>query len=73
MISQNHKSRFFRVRRSVLQGSVLCPVLFSFFINGLPVSLPSSVSCSLYADDLAIWFSFPLILSAVEATEGVLI
>ena len=36
------------------QGSVLGPVLFSLFINDFPASLLSSVSCSLYADDLAI-------------------
>ena len=54
VVYQNHKSRSFRVRRGVPQGSVLGPVLFSLFINDLPASLPSSVSCSLYADDLAI-------------------
>ena len=59
MVFQNHKSRSFRVRRGVPQGSVLGPILFSLFINDLPVSLPSSVSSSLYADDLAIWFSSP--------------
>ena len=32
---------------------------FSLIINNLPVSLPSSVSCSLYADELAIWSSSP--------------
>ena len=57
MVYQNHKSRSFRVRRSVPQGSVLGHVLFSLFINELPASLPSSVRCSLYADDLAIWSS----------------
>ena len=73
MVYQNHKSRSFRVRRGVSQGSVLGPVLFSLFINDLPASLPSSVSCSLYADDLAIWSSSPSVPTAVEATQGALI
>ena len=69
MVFQNHKSRSFRVRRGVPQGFVLGSVLLSLFINDLPASLASSVSCSLYADKLAIWSS---ILTAVEATQGVL-
>ena len=73
VIFQNHKSRSFRVRRGVPQGSVLGLVLFSLFINDLPVSLPSSVSCSLYADDLAIWCSFPPVPTAVEAAQEALI
>ena len=59
VVYQNHKSRSFRVRRGVPQGSVLGPVLFSLFINDLPASLLFSVSCSFYADDLAIWSSPP--------------
>ena len=72
VIYQNHKSHFFRVRRSVLQGSVLGPVLFSLFSNDLPVSLPTSISCSLYADDLAVWSSSPSVPTVVEATQGAL-
>ena len=72
VVFHNHKSRSFRVRRGVPQGSVFGPVLFSLFINDLPASLPSSVSCSLYADDLAIWSSSPSVPTAVEATQGAL-
>ena len=72
VVYQNHKSRSFRVRRGVPQGSVLGPVLLSLFINDLPASLPSSVSCSLYADDLAFWSSYPSAPTAVEVTQRAL-
>ena len=72
VVYQNHKSRSFRVRRGVPQGSVLGTVLFSLFINDLPASLPSSVSCSFYADDLAIWSFSSSVPTAVEATQGAL-
>ena len=72
VIYQNHKSRPFRVRRGVPQGSVLGPVLLSLFINDLPASLLSSVSCSLYADDLVVWSSSPSVTTTVEATQGAL-
>ena len=71
MVYQNHKSRSFRVRRGVPQRSVHGPVLFSFFINDIPASLPS-ISCSLYADNLAIWSSSPSVLTAVVATQEAL-
>ena len=72
VIYQNHKSRCFRVRRGVPQGSTLGPVLFSLFINDLPASLPSTVSYFFYADDQAIWSSSPSVPIAVEATQGAL-
>ena len=72
VVFQNHKSRSFRIRRGVPKGSILGRVLFSLFINDLPASLPSSVSCFLYADDLAIWSSSLSVPTAVEATQGAL-
>ena len=72
VIYQNHKSRSLRVRRGVPQGSILGAVLFSLFINDLPASLSYSVSCSLFADDLAIWSSTPSVPTSVEATQGAL-
>ena len=73
MVYPNHKSCSFRVRRGVPQGYILGPVLFSLFINDLHPSLPSSISCFLYADDLAIWPSSPSVPTAMEATLEILI
>ena len=72
MAYQNEKNPSFRVRRGVWQGSVPGLVLFSLFINDLPASLPSSVSCFVYADDLAIWSSSLSVPTAVKATQGAL-
>ena len=72
VVFQNHKSRSFRVRPVVPQGSAPDPVLFSFFINDLFASPSSSVSCSLYTDDLAIWSFSPSVLTMAEATQGAL-
>ena len=66
-------SHSFRVLRGAPQGSFIVPVLFSLFINNLSVPLPSSIGCSLYADDLTIWSSSPSVPAAVEAKQGALI
>ena len=51
---------------------LLAVYFFSLFINNFPTSLPSSDSCSFYANDLAIWSSSPSVTTAVEATQGAL-
>ena len=73
MVYQNPKSRSFCICRGVPKGFVLGLVLFSLFISDLSASLPSSVSWSLYAGNLAIWSTSPWVSAAVEATEGALI
>ena len=73
VVYQNHKNCSFRFRLDVRQSSVLGPVLFPLFISDLRASLPSSISCFLYAGNLAIWSSSPSVPSAVEATRGALI
>ena len=56
----------------VLRKDPFLALYFSLFINDLPASLPSSVKCPLYADDLAILSSSPSVTSAVETTQGAL-
>ena len=48
-------------------------VLFCLTINDLYRSLPSSISCSLYTDDLTIWSSSVSAPAAAESIQGVLI
>ena len=44
----------------------------SLLINDLHATLPSSVNCSLYADNLAIWSSSPSVSTVGKATQGAL-
>ena len=70
---------FFKIGKAVPFESVevfrknpFLALYFSLFINDLSASMPSSVSCSLYADDLAIWSSSPSVPTAVEAIQRAL-
>ena len=67
-------ARFFKIRKVAPLESVKVfrKALFCF-INDLSAFLPSSIRCSLYADDLAIWLFSPSVPAAVGATQGALI
>ena len=72
-LSDRRACMILKITKFVHFESVLVPVFFSLFINDPPAYLVSSISCTLYAGDLAIWCSDPLVLTAVEATQGALI
>ena len=38
------------------QGSILCPLLFSFYINDLS-TISDTLKCIMYADDTTIYFN----------------
>ena len=54
-------------------NTLLALFFLFFFINDLPAFLSSFISRSVYAHDLAIWFSSPSVSAAVEATQEALI
>ena len=55
-------------RQGLPQGSVLAPLLFLFFVNGL-VKEVSGVRVSLYADDVAVWAQDRLKEKALQRVE----
>ena len=50
-------SREIRLSEGVLQGSVFLSILFLLYVNDIANTLPSRVTNSLHADDLAAWTS----------------
>ena len=66
---QNHKSPSFQV----WQGVVLDPDLIYLVIKDLPASQRSFISCSLFADNLAISFFWLWVPMVAEATQEALI
>ena len=44
-----------KMHQGVPQGSVLSPLFFLFYIDGVREIIPEGVNISLYADDIAIW------------------
>ena len=74
---QAHLCGFSKSQKSFLLSPSRCfaricswPCTFSLFINDLPTSLPSSISCSLYTDDLAISSSSLSVPTAMETTQA---
>ena len=67
MVFQNHKSRSFRVRRGVPQGSVLGPILFYFFSNAV-FHLLETLFPSLWSPPFPLHFPIliPLYLAKVQ-------
>ena len=57
IVVDNQCSNYKSVISGTPQGSILGPVLFVIFINDLPDTVPNSVSCKLYADDVKLYAS----------------
>ena len=58
-----------KLSQGVPQGSVISPLLFLFYINGIRSIAPTGVKVSMYADDIAVWAQDPNKVIAQEAVQ----
>jgi len=66
------RSRSFRIKRGVPQGSAVGLAHFILYVDNLVKTLLQGTSHSLYADDLAIWYSFLDPLRAAHTVQKTL-
>ena len=58
-----------KLQQGVHQGSVLSPLLFLFYINGIRDAAPEGTFISMYADDIAVWSQHKDRVIAQEAVQ----
>ena len=62
----------FRQENGLVQGGVISPILFNILIDDIFHNVPSSVSCSLYADDCSMWVQGRRLLPLVNTMQTAL-
>ena len=58
-----------KLQQGVPQGSVLSPLLFLFYINGIRDAAPEGTFISMYTDDIAVWSQHKDRVIAQEAVQ----